>query len=597
MNTTEEAAKQGRETTPSFIVELPLRASSEDGRSLGIRLRAWNDLYNATLGELLKRLDLMHERKQWKRLRDLPRTIRVPDKKGGTKTIKNPAVAESYAAMRDEFRLSKTEAENFATKCKKACWIHDHLTAEVVQVVATRAWRAVEQYMFGKKGRPEFSPLREAESMEGKSNKYGIRWRPTTDPTTGRVTVGKVEWKGLSLKAIIDTKDDWLVAGLQARTKYVRLVKKEIRGEALWFAQLVQEGLPPRKRPVVEGVVAFDAGPSMIAVVSEATTTTEAAAEILPLCPGVVQPWKEIKRLQRAMDRSRRATNPDNYNPDGTIKKLMPGRRRTWVRSNAYMALAAEVRECERALSEERRRSHGETKNKVLSCGNYVKAEKISYKAWQKMFGRSSKVRGIGMLVSMIRDGAERDGGHLHEFGTRQTRLSQYDHTTDDYRKKPLSLRVHALRDGSGEIQRDLYSAFLALHVGDDGILDAPKAAKAFAGARPLLEAAASRATTTQDATGRPETKKAERPSEESALSHGGTPERAGSSVGAPRRLKTCEPTVENRDAVRHGSPSPCAESPEGIAAATTTWARTGQKPMPEFSGNPNPLNSFMGMV
>ena len=33
-----------------------------------------------------------------------------------------------------------------------------------------------------------------------------------------------------------------------------------------------------------------------------------------------MQPWKEIKREQRAQDRSRRATNPDNYNDDGTVK-------------------------------------------------------------------------------------------------------------------------------------------------------------------------------------------------------------------------------------------------------------------------------------
>jgi len=516
-----ETGKAKREKTPSFVVEVPLRAVPADHRELGIRLRAWNDLYNAVLGELLKRLGLMRERKQWKRLRDLPRTIRVEGKDGKAKTIKNPAVAEGYKAMREEFRLSKGEAEAFATACKNACWIQDHMTANETQVVATRAWRAVEQYAFAskdaRKGRPEFSPLRDARSMEGKTNKGGIRWRPTTDAATGRVSAGVVEWSGLRLEAVIDKKDEWLVAGLQARTKYVRLVKKEIRGKALWFAQLVQEGLPPRKRPVVEGAVAFDAGPSMVAVVSEGGTrdgkVVAAAAEILLLCPGVVQPWREIRILQRAMDRSRRATNPDNYNPDGTIKKTKPGQRRTWVRSKGYMALAAELREAERRLSEERRRSHGETKNKVLSLGNRVKAEKISYKAWQKMFGRSSKVRGIGMLVSMIRDGAERDGGSMHEFPTRTTRLSQYDHTTNDFVKKPLSLRVHPLRDGSGGIQRDLYSAFLALHVAGDGILDASKASKAFAGARPLLEAAASRAkaNTTQDATGRKGTQTAAR--------------------------------------------------------------------------------------
>ncbi|KXW58664.1 hypothetical protein FEMY_08420 [Ferrovum myxofaciens] len=40
--------------------------------------------------------------------------------------------------------------------------------------------------------------------------------------------------------------------------------------------------------------------------------------------------------------------------------------------------------------------------------------------------------------------------------------MSQYDHTTEVCTKKPLSQRWHVLGDGSGVVQRDVYSAFLA---------------------------------------------------------------------------------------------------------------------------------------
>jgi putative transposase len=29
-------------------------------------------------------------------------------------------------------------------------------------------------------------------------------------------------------------------------------------------------------------------------------------------CPSVVQPWKELQRIERAMDRSKRADNPES---------------------------------------------------------------------------------------------------------------------------------------------------------------------------------------------------------------------------------------------------------------------------------------------
>ena len=75
------------------------------------------------------------------------------------------------------------------------------------------------------------------------------------------------------------------------------------------------------------------------------------------------------------------------------------------------------------------------------------------------------------MLVEMLRRKAENAGGAVIEFPTTSTKLSQYCHACGEYHKKPLSQRVHT--HCGLNIQRDVYSAFLALSVKDNA-LDVP---------------------------------------------------------------------------------------------------------------------------
>ena len=72
------------------------------------------------------------------------------------------------------------------------------------------------------------------------------------------------------------------------------------------------------------------------------------------------------------------------------------------------------------------------------------------------------------MLISLLRRKAERAGRKLVELDTRDLKLSQHDHPTGTYAKKPLSQRWHILGDGNGIVQRDVYSAFLARCVIDN---------------------------------------------------------------------------------------------------------------------------------
>jgi hypothetical protein len=118
-----------------------------------------------------------------------------------------------------------------------------------------------------------------------------------------------VHWSGLVLPLRLDPKDKhgWLSEALSARTKYVRVLRREVNGRDRWFCQLVQEGEAPRLHETAEGVVGLDIGPSTIAVVS----TEDAALE--GFCPSVIERWKDNRRILRAMDRSRRATKPGNF--------------------------------------------------------------------------------------------------------------------------------------------------------------------------------------------------------------------------------------------------------------------------------------------
>ncbi len=133
----------------------------------------------------------------------------------------------------------------------------------------------------------------------------------------------------------------------------------------------------------------------------------------------------------------------------------------TKAEPNGYAALRTEYAEVERKLSAERKHSHGELANQILGLGNSIQSETLSYRAFQKNYGKSVKVRAAGMFVEQLRRKAESAGGKLIDLHTWSLKLSQYDHPTKTYTKKPLSQRWHVLGDGSGVVQRDVYSAFI----------------------------------------------------------------------------------------------------------------------------------------
>jgi hypothetical protein len=279
--------------------------------------------------------------------------------------------------------------------------------------------------------------------------------------------------------------------GLNQKVKYCRIVRRVIRKRNRFYVQLVLEGTPliKNKNQLGKGVVAFDFGPSTLAIVSN--NQNEFQAKLLQFCSELKFREKEIHNLQRKIDRQRRQNNPQNYLPNGQITKG----RHTWKKSTRQKENEKELRNLYQIVSEHRKSLQGKLVNETLRMGNVFKTEKVSRKWLQKNFGKSIGMRAPGMFVSGMRRKAESAGAAFIEFPTITTKLSQTC-VCGGQHKKLLSDRVHSCPCGV-TAQRDLFSAFLALYVEKQGskeedkyILHADQAQKAWPSADKLLQTA-----------------------------------------------------------------------------------------------------------
>ncbi len=162
-------------------------------------------------------------------------------------------------------------------------------------------------------------------------------------------------------------------------------------------------------------------------------------------------------------------------------------------KSNHYKKKCSEIAEIDRKTAEHRKSLHGHDQNVIISQGTIIKAEKVPYKTFQKIWGKSVSIRAPSMFMSGLKRKAENAGGCLQLFPTQTTRLSQICHICGNAVKKPLSQRWH---NCCGiDMQRDLYSAFLAKCVDvNTGSLDIARARMLWPGLEPVLRAAVSRA-------------------------------------------------------------------------------------------------------
>ena len=261
------------------------------------------------------------------------------------------------------------------------------------------------------------------------------------------------------------------------RPCYATLVPKFIRGKYRVYLHLTIEGKAKPKydrfgdprHKFGKGSIGADIGTQTVAY----TSNIEVGLKNLSERGSSIQTSERKERLlYRAMDRSRRATDPQNYNDDGTVKKG----RKTWKYSNHYKKLKAKHSELCRINAINRQLAINEDANHLRSLGDvFITEPKNASKLMKrtkdttvnskgkfhkkKRFGRSIKNRCPSGFQTTVERKFKTSGGIYIEVPNNY-RASQYDHTADDYIKKKLSDRIYKLTDGT-LVQRDWYSSFL----------------------------------------------------------------------------------------------------------------------------------------
>ena len=442
-----------------YCVTFPLITEKYQETILNKRFEISRQLYNAVLSKAYKRYKSMIETKKYRRLKDQINNANEKEKK---------LLYKQLNEMYKQYRLNEYSLHEDIQEMQHH--FSENIDSFTAQKIATRVWSAFEDLLFGDGEIVHFKKYGELDSLEGKSNKTGIRFKD-----------GFLIWNGLKIPVKIDYNNPYEYQALKDEICYCRIKRRFIKGKYKYYLQIVFKGVPPMKinkdgevkRHIGNGTVGLDIGTQTIAIVSNVDV------KLLELADRVNNIEKEKRRILRYMDRSRRANNPDNFNEDGTIKK---GKLK-WVKSNRYIKAQNKLRELYRKQADVREYQHQLLSNYILSLGNKIKVEEMNFKGLQKRskktekndkgkfkrkkrFGKSLANKAPAKLLTILDNKLKYFGEKLIKVNTKEVKASQYNHLNCRYNKKKLSQRWNDLN--GIKIQRDLYSAFLIQHVNDD---------------------------------------------------------------------------------------------------------------------------------
>ena len=452
-------AKRKEESASCCVLTLPLLTEPWQEHILEKRFKIMEHLQNALISFELRKYHRVTRTKEYQALcreiEEMPKEKRKP----------------LYMRRRDLLRQAGFDEYTFKndiTPMQKH--FVEHIATQIAHKAASDVWRAFDKFLFGN---GKFVHRKRRGALESVSNQQaGISMQ---------FKEGHFTWSGGRCKNKIDVsirvahpKTEYEKEMLTKQQKKLRVVRKWMKTRYKYYLQITLAGEPVSKnREIVPGRVGIDIGTQTIAIASEK------GVRLMELVDQINGNHRELHQIQRRMDASRRAMNPDNYNADGTIRR---GIRLRWTYSNRYQRLAGRARELQRKNADIRKYQHYCLANYILSLGDEIYVEPMNFTGLQrrakettidekgryrkkKRFGKSLANKAPSMLINVILKSKAKAIGAagVQEVDRNTYKASQYDHTDRSFRKKLLSERISALSNGD-KVQRDMYSAFLLMN-------------------------------------------------------------------------------------------------------------------------------------
>lgn len=460
-----------------YTLTLKLETEQYQEDILEKRFEIGRQIYNAVLGKSYNRYKEMIKTKRWRENQiNISKVYKTEKDKNKAKKL-----AKSYfdikKSMLQEFGLSEYSLHHDVKNMQKH--FKNNIDSFTAQKIASNVWKVYEKLLYGNGETVHFKKYSEGlNSLEGKSNKTGIVYKIENNILT---------WNGLKIN-VKSKLNDYEINSLRNKICYCRIIRQFVRGKYKYNLQLVSEGIPPIKcnkstgeikNDIGYGDLGIDIGTQTIAYVSDYD------CKLYELAPRVQNIENEKRRIQRYMDRSKRTTNPQNFNENGTIKR---GVKLEWNFSNRYIKAKNKLKDLYRKQADIRKQDHNIMTNGIISQCDTVKVESMNFKGLQtrsknttvnektarinkkKRFGKSLANKAPSMFVTILKNKIESKGGLYIEVNTYKVKASQYNHLNEEYNKKKLSQRWNYFEYNNENIkvQRDIYSAYLIKNV--DGL-------------------------------------------------------------------------------------------------------------------------------
>lgn len=446
----------------NFVVEFSLKTEKYHEYILNKRFEIGRHIYNSLVNVTQKRYKEMIKTKKYRTL--------LFSLTGNKKYDKE--IWKQINDIRKQYGMSEYSFHEDVKQMQKH--FKDNIDSFTAQKIATELWKSYDKLFYGNGNKVYYKRYGELNSLEGKSNSSGIRFKDNM-----------ILWNGLEMPVVIYYSNYYEYQAMQSKICYNRIIRKYIRNKYKYYVQIVFKGNPPVKvdtetgeikHYIGTGDVGLDIGTSTVAISSQSNV------RILELADRIQNIENQKKKILRKMDRSRRATNPHNYNEDGSIKK-QGNKKVIWNKSKHYIKHQNELKELYRKQAQIRKYQHECLANYIISLGNKIYVEKMNFAGLQKRskdtekngkgkfkrkkrFGKSLANKAPSMLLTIIDRKLGYYGEKLIKINTFEAKASQFNHFDETYNKKPLSQRWN---DFNGtKVQRDMYSAFLIMNISDD---------------------------------------------------------------------------------------------------------------------------------
>lgn len=454
----------------NFIVQFPLKTQLFQEDILNKRFEIGRQIYNALVNVTLKRYNEMIKTKIYRSIKsELAEIYKSEDK---SKLKRKKELCSQLNELYKQYNLNEYSFHYDVKLMQKH--FSNNIDAFTAQKIATALWKSYDKLLFENGNKVYFKRYGELNSLEGKSNNTGIRFKNN-----------ELIWNGLKIPVKIDYNNPYEYQAIQNEIAYCRIVRKYVRNKYKFYLQIIFKGVPPIKTNkqtgeikhlLRKGNVGLDIGTQTLAISSQSDV------KLIELADRVQNIENQKYRLLRKLDRSRRINNPDNYNLDGTIKK-QGNKKVVWIKSNHYKAIQNQLKELYRKQADVRKLQHEQLANYILSLGDNIYVETMNYAGLQKRstktekndkgrfkkkkrFGKSIANKAPSMLLTIINRKLGYYGKQLNKIDTWNVKASQYNHFDGEYYKKELSQRWNNFN--GIKVQRDMYSAFLIMNVNND---------------------------------------------------------------------------------------------------------------------------------